>query len=532
MAKKLISLILAMVLCFGVLAACNGNSGDEPFVPIDPNTGEYVTPNLNGAKVQIYTSPIASTTKINDNYTTKLVEKTLNMDLEYMEIDSFGNAYETLVKDIPDITYFTGYNASYTGYGDDGAYINILEYLDYMPNVKAFYEEYKDSGIFDKYIVRDGVMYALPVLITGSAANYVYLYREDIFKENNLTWPTNQADFEATLRTLKEKYPSSYPFVMRNLTGSMSGATTWSYLWGTPIVTYSSYSTLFTLRDDGTYELGWIGDGMKEMAQYMQKLTKEGLMHPSSFGMDANGWTAAIGAGDSFITFDKVDRIPTLNAAGRGVKEDFNMVAGAPFNMGTYATKTNVVSTSFSNPTTSAIHIIGDNANKANSIAYIDWLYSEEGIELTNWGVKGESYDVDENGKKYLIESWYKNYSALIECGLEQLISTGVQDFDVYIATCDESLAESLRISLEYTGKSAYQYPLKYTEEEQMIWDTYVKSTTSFIRGEWAKFAIGKEDGYTFDNWGRMLEDLKKSYGYDLVLKMHQDALARMKANG
>ena len=531
MAKKLLALLLATVLCVGLLAACGGNKGDEPTIPVDPNTGKYTTPNLNGAKVQIYTSPIASTIKINDNYTTKLVEKTLNMDLEYMEVDSFGTAYETIVKDIPDITYFTGYNASYTNYGDDGAYINLFEYMDYMPNVKAFYEEYKDSGIFDKYIVRDGVMYALPVLITGSAANYVYLYREDIFAENDLTWPTNQAEFEATLRTLKAKYPDSYPFIMRNLTGGMAGATSWSYLWGTPVVSYSSYSTLFTLCDDGTYKLGWIDEGMKEMAQYMQKLTKEGLMHPSSFGIDANGWTAAIGAGDSFITFDKVDRIPQLNAAGRGMKADFNMVAGAPFNMGTYASKTDVVSTSFSNPTTGAIHLIGDNDNKANTIAYIDWLYSQEGVELTNWGVKGESYDVDANGDKYFIDSWYSQYGSLLECGLEQGIAVGVQEFDAYIATCDESLAESLRISLQYKGKSTYQYPLKYTAEEQMIWDTYVKSTTSFIRGEWAKFAIGQDEGYTFDNWDKMLEALKASYGYDQVLKMHQDALARMKAN-
>ena len=43
----------------------------------------------------------------------------------------------------------------------------------------------------------------------------------------------------------------------------------------------------------------------------------------------------------------------------------------------------------------------------------LDFCYSEEGNTLLNWGIRGESYDIDENGNKYFTEWVTKNPDGL-----------------------------------------------------------------------------------------------------------------------
>ena len=529
MAKKLISLLLATVLCVGVLAAC-GPRNNEPTLPPDIGeipTGPYVTPDLNGATVEVYVISDPGYDP-NTTYGKGVAEKALDMKLKYTVLTGTGATYQAVLAEgtRPDVTYFGGYNQSYTTYGQDGAYINIYDYLDYMPNLKAFIEEHKDDGLLDKFFVEEGVMYAAPILGSNHNNSWTYLYREDIFAENNLTWPTNQADFEATLRTLKQKYPDSYPFAMRQLTGQLLAAQKWSHLWGGIAIGYSTYNTFFTMGDDGKYYYGLSSEGHKEMAEYMLYLTNEGLMHPSCFTMTQDQWMEAFSSNTSFITYDKVERIPYLNAAGKNLNPNFKMTVGAPFNMGSHAQKTDVVSTTFTNTFTSGCYLIGQGDNIVNSIKYVDWLYSEEGIIASNWGVKGESYEEDAEGNKHYKEGFLANNGGdQKKAGLSQMLGSGVVLTEAYMDTIDEDMKEAYELAAKYEGKDVYQPFLSFTSGEQFIWETYGKPMVAYARKEWSKFALGQRD---FSEWEKFQKELKDSYGYDILMTIHNDALARI----
>ena len=240
MLKKLVALILALVCCVTLFAAC-GDSGDVT-IPNDFLTDNYEAPDLTGAKLTMYMADNADYNP-EDTWLNKAVEKELGLDLKMMELSSFTQQYYTMMAEqqIPDLTFGNTINHNYIQFGDDGAYINLYNYLDLMPNVKAYLEDPENANNVQRYTVRDGVMYMLPIKQEGTTNPYTFLYREDIFQKHDLTFPTNQEEFVATLRKLKELYPSSYPLSMRSLTGHSATVTSWGDQWGHEFLAEACY---------------------------------------------------------------------------------------------------------------------------------------------------------------------------------------------------------------------------------------------------------------------------------------------------
>lgn len=532
--KKMLAILLALTLCLTLFAACGGDGGSETTPKANSALDNYETPDLTGAKLTMYMADNADYSP-EGSWQNQAVEKVLGCELNILELSSFTQQYYTMMAEhnIPDLTFGNTYNNTYTQFGDDGAYVNIYNYLDMMPNVKAYLENPEYASNFERYTVREGVMYCLPVIEEADTNPYAFLYREDIFEKHDLTFPTNQEEFIATLRKLKELYPSSYPLSMRSLTGHSATVTSWGFLWGESHVMSGSYGTIFNLGEDGKYTFSLVGEVYKEMAQFFLELTQEGLMHPSCATMDTATWQETFASNTSFITWDKVDRLPSLNIAGQSLKSEFQMVAGVPFNFGEYAETTDVVTTSRKAGIGSGAqywHAIGDNENIAYSIAYVDWLYSEEGKTVTNWGIEGESYTVDENGNRDFIDEFIKAQGGIASSGLNMLEQVGVRMLEPYMASLTESESESLALAQEYTGQGTAQHRLNYTEEEQFIYDTYATALYNYGTQQWSKFVLGQRD---FSEWDDVLAEMKRKYHYDDLLKIHEDALVRtLEENG
>ena len=529
MTKRLIALLLALVLCVGVLAACGPNDdptkGSEGKNESTGNVteGPYVKPDLTGVKIT-YHMVDDKDIVVEETWLDSAIEKYLGVNLDIIEGADLTGIYAS--GKAPELLYKNGYGPDDIALGKDGAFINIYDYLDKMPNVKKFLEDPANAMHVEKYTVSEGVMYYLPIVQNGgSAAKYAFLYREDIFKANNLTFPTNQDEFVATLKKLKEIYPDSMPFVMRSMTGSMQGAQAFSFLWGGTHLLPGQFLTVFTLDADGKYYLGTTSNAYKEMAQFFKDLTDQGLMHKSSMTIGTKDWYAAMGNGQSFITYDKVDRLPDMNSTVKGLDANGICVAAAPFNFGTYAKTATVVSTSFGANPTSYSYGIGNTDKKESVMKYVDWLYSEEGQLFTNYGVENESYKVV-NGKIEFIDSFLEAQGGLKKAGLWCAFMSGVTDFNAYIASADEALAKSLEIAAPFEFKSPAQVALTYNDVEKLVWDTYYKAFYDYALAEYSKFILGQRD---FATWDDLQKELETTYYYKQLLQIHENALARVK---
>ncbi len=529
MLKKILAGVLALMCCMTLLAGCGGDSEEVTFNGDNVALENYQAPDLTGKTVNLY----AFSNSDWDHETSWLlpkIEEALSVDLNYVELDSFSQQIATMIaeRDVPDLTFSNTYSDQWESYGDDGAYINVYNYLDMMPNLKRFLEDPKNKSNVTRYTTADGALYAVPLYTPETSDPYVFLYRKDIFEANNLTFPTNQEEFVATLRKLKELYPKSYPFVMRSINGNMQGIQAYSHLWGGTHVLQGNYNTIFTLDENGEYYMAQISNAYKEMGMFLNELTKEGLMHPSCATMDTASWYEAFASNTSFITFDKTDRLPMMNRSGKALREEFQVIAAAPFNFGSYAKETDVVTTSFAAGIGSGSgfwYAIGYNDNLQTSLAYIDWLYSDEGMLLTNWGIEGETFEVDENGNRKYIQSFLDTYGGLMGSGLYQPGFVGRRMEGAYRASLNEFDSASLELGLQFRGKDPAQHMIRYNDEEQNVYDTYALALFNYAQTQWQKMYMGQR---SFDEWDQILGEMQEKYHYNELMEVHNSALKRI----
>lgn len=519
MLKKSLALLLTLAMVAGVLAGCGGVEGIGGNLKTDvviPDIENYETPNFNGETLELY-MPANNDFEAEGCYADQAISKTLNLNLVFKELDSFDSQYNPMLAegDIPSLTMRNSWTNANNQLGEDGAMINIYDYLDAMPHVKWYLENTEEGKAFVRdFSYKEGVLYGVPTLQSGSAECYGYLYRKDVFESNSMEFPTTEEDFYNTLMKLKSLYPDSYPFVMRGLSGNMGAAASWGYNWGIGHQIFGVKNAIFTLQD-GEYVFAYTTDIYKELLQYIKKLMGEGLMHPSSMTMDTSGWTEAFASNKSFISFDKMDRLPALNLAGTQLNPDFKLVGttGIPFG------EKGRVETEFVGGVKRTF-MIGYNDQLATTLQYVDWLYSEQGVEITNWGIEGESFTVNEDGEKELIMDFVNAQGSFNATGFGMAGVAGYKDFNSYLSACDEDMRNSVATCLQ-KATADEQILLAYSGADQLVIDTYAVSCQTYAGGQMAKFIMGQRD---FSEWDAFVNELETKYHLSELKTAHENA--------
>ncbi|MGT2742831.1 extracellular solute-binding protein [Streptococcus plurextorum] len=124
-----------------------------------------------------------------------------NIDIDFVSVPDSGTVLKTRManNEAPDIINIYPQNADFKGYAADGRFLEI--------DADAGLSNLKD-GAAETYAV-DGKLYSLPL----NANAYGIYYNKTKFEELGLKVPTTYAEFEALVKTIKEK-DSAAPFAL------------------------------------------------------------------------------------------------------------------------------------------------------------------------------------------------------------------------------------------------------------------------------------------------------------------------------
>lgn len=539
MLKRTLSLILALILCMGVLAGCEQKPVESTQGTTAPAAQDTTAPAVQDTTAPVEDGPLFKETVTieilqnassagawdENSYIATRIKELLNVDFEVSEMSTgFTDAYRTRLADgdVPDITWL---NANMFGneFGPQGAYINILDYLDQMPNVAAMLETYPDA--YTKFKNEDGALYHLATPRTDHPEGFGFYYRADILAKHNLEVPTTQDELYELLKELKALYPDSYPFAMRRMTGNMQGLLYWAPSWGTDLPIPAGTNTYYSY-DYETNEFYWggISDEMKEMVSFMYKLYDEGLMHPSFLTMDNNAWKEAMSNGTSFLSFDSFRTVASIDSAGKTIDPNYELTVAPPIAMGT-----NGDATSFAqDQVQSHSFLISAQCEDLDSVLkYVDWLYSEEAIELCNWGVEGETFEYDANGNRVWMESALnavaegKNIQSHYHLAMQPLYA--VMDSSAVLAYQTEEFVGMYETLAPYRT-TPVQPTLSYTADEQKIIDEIAVPAFTHTKEEISKFLVGERD---LAEWDEFVAEVL-AYGIEEQVKpIHEAAYER-----
>ena len=411
-AKKLVALllVLAMVLSLG---ACGNNASNDSSTSSQTSTsdsgdsstaeegdtaepGEFKLPIVDEPVTLTYfnaddTNAAIITNDWNDNEFYQEMERRTGVHLDFETVSSadYQTNFNLMIASgkLADLIYV---GASYYAEGvdaaiDDGYFLDLTDKVDeYMPNYNAIrtsdiqYEllSTTDSG-------RLGAVYELRQSKQGP---WLGLWiRQDWLDDLGLDTPVTFDDYHEVLTAFKEEKGATAPLIL-NWSGSdgefgtMSGGLNVLNSW--------------QLDENNKVNFGPYMDAWKEYVTIMHQWYEEGLIDPDFMATDERTADMAKVVTGASGLFAALYTMPSVYEAS---SEDPNMNL-APVNPPVKTEGDEIHIRLRDSYTSGNTAISADCENWEVALRWLDYLYTEEGALLANYGVEGDTFEFDENG--------------------------------------------------------------------------------------------------------------------------------------
>ncbi|ULL18164.1 extracellular solute-binding protein [Paenibacillus sp. H1-7] len=397
-------------------------------------------------------------------------------------------------------------------FGQQGALVNILDYLDQMPNLKKWIEKYPDEA--KAMLAADGKMYMFPNQGFGETNRMIWMYREDIFNKHGLTMPKTYEELYQTMKKLKEAYPDSYPLSLRfgQIPDEMYAHMTTNYQTGADA--YYDF-------DKKEWRYGPIEDNYKAMVAMWNKFYKEGLIPPDFLSIQTKQWQDTMSTDKSFITIDYISRVDFFNNAMKKEKPDYNMQFMAP--------PAGLPGGKQLNPyfhyLDGGMTVASTTKNIKDVMKFMDFFYTEEGKTLASWGKEGDSYVVENGQKKFKPEFTDVTEMRKIT-GLQA--NRGVYtwiDYNSHLSLFSKDLQNAYKEAAKYDPVAMQPRP-SFTEKENEVLSVTGQALKKHREESFAKFVLGTR---SLDEWGKYVEEMK-NLGAQKLVDTYKEAYKRVES--
>lgn len=511
--KKLAAFILALVMIFA-LTACTGGK-QQTVANSDSLTKNDV---IKLVTVSSSSWPYREDWKVWD-YIEEGSGVTLDVTAILTDPDTKYSIMFASPETLADVVAFTSKPGT-DGYAIQGALIPFEDVAEHMPNYNAWVKTLSEEDYANNVAARksyDGKIYYSPVIGRELSQNVrAWLYRKDIFEKHNLKIPATFDELYDVCKELKAIYPDSYPFSLRSAFNHINGSgPSWKEYWTAEF--YYDFN-------EGKWCYGAIEDTMRDVTEFYKKMVSEKLMPSDFMTIDNTTWQELITTDRGFIFPDYQTRIDFFNSIARKAKPSFDLKAMVPpvadaENGVPMVNKYNV------DPTGVVICNTGDEGKIATAAKFVDWLYTDEAYELLSWGKEGETYEIVDGKKKYILDDAGTQANTLYGFGT---YGTFVRmDPDAILAFESEDISAGRDMVIEHT--MPYANPtlyLAFNEEENKFIDDYKPALVSYTNEMFTKFILNQEPISNFDSF---VETLKRDFYVDELLEVYESAYARIK---
>lgn len=400
-AKKLCTVLVTMSMLAGVLAGCGsdtastggGNSaassgGDSA------ETGQVMELTFYNADGQEdpWTDPVAQ----------MLTEKTgVKLKTEYpVSSDDQKVALMIAEQNYPDMIYAKGDAGSLI---DAGALIDLTDLIEeYGPNIKKMYGDEFDKL---KYSEEDPSIYQLSSYSVGGTSyksSGTAQIQWAVLKENNYEVPNTLEKFEKMIKD----YIAAHPVTEDGMDtiGITLSAADWHWMitLGNPagfIAEGAPDNGQWIIDDQNNAIYKFRSEKVREYFKWLNRLYNEGVLDAEFATQTHEDYIAKIASGRVVALLDTDwdygDGEKILKADGKLDKT----YAGIPL---AYDENTKAPSLMYQGLTTGqGVAITTACEDPVAAIKFLDYICSDEGQVLVNWGIEGENYQIDEEGHRY-----------------------------------------------------------------------------------------------------------------------------------
>lgn len=440
-----------------------------------------------------------------DCATVQWIRDNLNINLEVSTYADYETKMNTLLaaNQLPDLFGMWGNVSDVVG---TECLLELTDLIDqYAPNIKKDYEEIPELS---RYKVNGGI-YTLAQIRRDEnwEQGSVPCIRTDLLEEQNLEVPTTWDELYDVLGKLAKAYPDSIAYGCRG-----DDRLLFNYM--SPIKGLGGEYGLYQ-DEDGQWHMGCLEDSYKEALQYIHNMYQDGILDNEYLIVSADDWKSGLATGKYLFYFDNPVFLDTLNTTLRETDPNAKL---EPI---MFLANEDGVTLNYGHPNNyyNVWGINADTENKEVVMKFVNWLYSEEGGRLMNYGVEGEHYEMvdgspkfkDEIVEEYLSRTGDPTYEAGSEIGIGDLFMA-MSWYSNYDAAFKSTSAEAWtrenihKVYAEHMD-CVIQQPVEppYTAEESTRITEINQSYMDYSKTEINKFVSGER---SFDEWDAFVEEL------------------------
>ncbi len=492
--KRLLSIILVVALSVTLLAGCGkpietplGNLSAEELKEFNSRSGGIKLP-IDDKGTEISVISQTSSINLSESVVIKELSRRTGLNIKIIEIPQASVKNRTMAmiasrKDMPDI-FSGGLNLNEINeLGMQGAFTNILDYKDELPNFKkVFIDEAKERGtekVMKSWLAASGELFQFPGYDASVDVNHGLLYRKDIFDKHGIEMWDSPESLYSVLKKLKELYPQSTPLVSKTQTTFFKNL---AYSWG--VQNWPSVNYNFTT---GKWNYAGLEPEFKEFLDYIKKLYDEGLIDPEFLTATQSAWTAKMTQKESaFITWDWIGRLEQFTEQVAAEIPEYDLRYGNP--MGPNQKVLTLSKVVGGTPVTK-------NEKSLLALKLFDYMLSDGGTELIDMGIEGVTYKIGEDGMADYLG--FEDGSLISESSLEEKWGLNIKP---------------LRLRADRRG-----WQFNFSEREQEAQDLMLNKEDGFLP-ELPELALNEKEREVINKNDNALRKISEEFAVKYIL--------------
>lgn len=392
-AKKIWALLLTAAMVAGLAAGCGGKKEES-------GSG---TPDENGVTtLTFYNSDLQEDDPWTDPVAEILTEKTgVKLDTDHpVGEDKERISLMIAEQKFPDMIYAKGDAGSLI---DAGVLIDMTDLIEeYGPNIKKMYGDEFDKL---KHSEDDPAIYQLSSYQMGGTKyedSGTAQVQFAVLKENNYEVPKSLDEFEKMIKDYLAAHPKTEDGM--DMIGISLSASDWHWMitLGNPsgyIAEGAPDNGQWLIDEDYNATYKFASEKVREYFQWLNRMYNEGILDPEFATQTHDDYIAKISSGRVLALFDTLwdyqDGEKILKQDGK-LEQTY---CGLPLGMDESVKVPTLMYQGLA--TGQGVGITTSCENPEAAIKYLDYICSDEGQVLVNWGIEGTNYLVDEDGHRY-----------------------------------------------------------------------------------------------------------------------------------
>jgi putative aldouronate transport system substrate-binding protein len=415
---------------------------------------------------------------------------------------------------MPEISFLN--NDDLMQFGPEDIFLDLMPYIEHMPNFMQFWNKMPDMA----KAKTDDALYGFQTVARNETANgFGPVIRTDLLKKHGLEVPKSFEELLDVLEVLKKEYPNSKPYAVRNGAKLQHFRTT-AFMLGSGFGSQANPVYFDPDVDGGKFIYGPASEDFKAVLEFFNQAYERGIIDPDYVTSTVESFQANLTSGESFFFNDNsgfsLDYTRMLQKVDpEGVLEFIPYLSNAKGQRRAQAYQTALNDRFYA--------LRSDIEDPDTVIKFMDWMYSKEGSDITNYGKEGISFEYNSSGepefkKEYVDQFLDKSpvhYAVFSDAGItklsfclyagntepmfqvQKLIGEWDEMSDRYWERCNE----------EYTSEDgALQEPVMFpplsVEDAERVQELLLDVNT-YLEQEYDKYILGEE---TIDNWDQVIK--------------------------